>query len=165
MRRSHEVYGILLPENGCGFCHQSAFILAKALLNQGISASVFGLNGHVVTLVDISNVKWIADPDAGIGPFLYSTTMWSEIRPQYEAFAGSTGSWIEAFESSFAKTDDDASFAPMERLLALEKKQRLIIRGLEVLSWLVGVLGLILVVVGVERRRRYFVTRIHAKPR
>ena len=64
-------YGLLAIEGFvCGYCHQRAYILAKALLNGGLSsATMLGLNGHVVTVFTHDNQLYAADPDYGVLPF------------------------------------------------------------------------------------------------
>lgn len=53
----------------CGFCSQRAFLVYDILKRNGFSAEVFGLNGHVVTRVNIDGVLYYTDPDYGVGPF------------------------------------------------------------------------------------------------
>ncbi|UCI07153.1 hypothetical protein [Mesorhizobium sp. B1-1-8] len=53
----------------CGFCHQRAFLVHQALKRNGIASDVFGLNGHVVTRVNIDGKQYYTDSDYGVGPF------------------------------------------------------------------------------------------------
>lgn len=54
----------------CGFCHQRAFILAKALRRGGlVDAAAYGLNGHVVTIYSANGKRYAIDADYGVRSF------------------------------------------------------------------------------------------------
>lgn len=65
--------GILVKERfTCGYCHQRAFLLVSELRSAGLTAEVFGLNGHVVARVLMGDDYYLTDPDYGVGPMLYA---------------------------------------------------------------------------------------------
>lgn len=65
-----EQQGVLSPELiSCGLCHQSAYILARILRDNGIDANVFGLIGHVIVKFKANTGMYYVDPDFGVGPF------------------------------------------------------------------------------------------------
>ncbi len=54
----------------CGFCHQRAFVLAKALRRGGLEdAATYGLNGHVVTVYSANGKRYAIDADYGVRSF------------------------------------------------------------------------------------------------
>lgn len=54
-------------ERGVGLCSQQAIVETEILNENGIEASVVGLDGHVVVTAKIENDRWImADPDYGV---------------------------------------------------------------------------------------------------
>lgn len=90
--------GLLYPEHLCGFCHQSAYILSRAMTNNGIDAIPLGLNGHVVTLMSLDGTAWLFDPDFGLGPFEYGDAIWGTLKIITDPF------WVQRVASVSMKT-------------------------------------------------------------
>ncbi len=135
--------GHLTPKSlRCGYCHQIAYILAKALSLQGVSAEVWGLNGHVVTLVTINKIRYIADPDFGIGPIKYEKTTSNETLQLYLNIIGDNAAWQEAVQKPLSSMKDDGRYYPMEKLSKIEKAQETITIKLEITAYLLMLLGL-----------------------
>jgi hypothetical protein len=135
--------GILAPSGfRCGFCHQRAWILAETLGRGGLDASVRGLEGHVVTTFDYEGQNYVADPDAGVGPFAVSwddpARLSAVIRATYTMPGG------EVYLPIFTATADDW-FYSLPYLRAVASAQDRILRAAEVLEWtlLFGGFGLI----------------------
>lgn len=77
--------GFLGPRNmRCGFCHQSAYILSRALEANGLASYILGINGHVVSLVKLNDGNYIYDPDFGIGHIDYENYRYDDIKAVYE---------------------------------------------------------------------------------
>lgn len=62
----------------CGLCHQSAYILARILLDNDIEASVLGISGHVIVKFSHFGQIFYIDPDYGVGPFDSESPLLSE---------------------------------------------------------------------------------------
>jgi hypothetical protein len=124
----------------CGFCHQSAYVLARALSNAGLKALVLGLNGHVVTAIDVNGQRLIFDPDFGVGPFRYAElSMERTMRSYTSAFMGNLPS-LTSLRDALRVTVDDAEYRPMRELDLIELKQS----GLLMLvDWLAAILACI----------------------
>ena len=134
--------GLLLPENLCGYCHQASYILARALTDNGISAWPIGLNGHVVTLVDLGNRRWILDPDFGLGPFQYKDAMWKDVEGFYKAAARGDQPYLQEYAKAYKTIKDDQPYYSLIWLNNTEKIQRRWILAAEILSYVIGCFGL-----------------------
>lgn len=126
----------------CGYCHQIAYILAKALLLQGIPAEVWGLNGHIVTLITIDQIRYIADPDFGIGPIKYEETTSNKTLKLYLDIVGDDTLWQEAVRKPLSSLDDDGRYYSMDELNEIEKSQERVILKLETTAYILMLLGL-----------------------
>jgi hypothetical protein len=70
----------------CGFCHQRAFLVAKALRRGGVSsAKILGLDDHVVASIEVDGTTYALDPDFGVDPLLYDGKHDDEIARAYKA--------------------------------------------------------------------------------
>lgn len=133
-------HGFLSPANmRCGFCHQSAYLLSRALTLQGVMAWPRGLKGHVVALAQIDGKQLIFDPDFGVGPVEYSDYNPDSIRSVY----AQTGKWIPELEPVYATNQDDGLYSSMHMLVVREWLQRgvtfageSLVLALTLLSWL-----------------------------
>lgn len=69
------VQGILLKERFvCGYCHQRAYLFSEQLRRQGVESNLLGLYGHVVATFSDGVRTFVADPDYGVGPFVFDDT-------------------------------------------------------------------------------------------
>lgn len=74
----------------CGYCHQRAYFVHEALVDEGISSEVFSLEGHVVVRFWVAGEIFVLDPDYGIGPFRWSDDeqeLLTRVRREY-AYSG-----------------------------------------------------------------------------
>lgn len=140
--------GYLLPENRCGFCHQSAFILANFLTRGGIPAEALGLNGHVVTFFTMDEKLWIIDPDIGLGPYEYRENMWQEMKDDYLKLTAGDPALFRQFAAAFTDLLDDRLYLSREELRDIERIQRKYIIIAEQVTYAVGVAGLVLMMAG-----------------
>lgn len=63
------VDGVIAPSGlRCGFCSQVSSLLAKILRDNGVTADVRGLDGHVVVTFTHAGQTYATDPDLGVGP-------------------------------------------------------------------------------------------------
>lgn len=138
--------GLLNPRLlNCGYCHQVAYVLARALTEQGVRARVFGLNGHVVTRFRVGEQRYIADPDLGIEPLPYTETLWRHAEASYSAIPWVGPEFMTVLQSVFATLDDDGPYYSMDFLTQLEKRQVRIYKAIRAASVLAGLAGLALV--------------------
>lgn len=71
---------------GTGLCYQQALTLVGLLEERGISASVQGLNGHVVAVATLEGNDFLLDPDYGLVVPLATGQvggLWTDIAPLY----------------------------------------------------------------------------------
>lgn len=121
--RFNEV-GLLVPNSlKCGFCHQIAYVLARALTDGGVRAEPFGINGHVVTLATINGEKLIYDADLGVGPIEYRESMWSDAKFAYYARYNAYPPLMRALHNAYRTTADDQPFYSMQWLYQVEHIQ------------------------------------------
>jgi hypothetical protein len=114
--------GILHPAHlRCGFCHQSAFVLAEALVRGGISAYARGLNGHVVTALSLDGTEYVADPDYGVMPFAID---WDDALPSaLAAYVAVPDSEQPRVRRAYGTADDDGPYYTMAHLRSLAERQ------------------------------------------
>lgn len=125
--------GVLAPSGfRCGWCHQRAWILAETLTRGGIHAASRGLGGHVVATFDYDGQNYVADPDAGVGPF---AVPWDDpaqieavIRARYTMPGG------EVYVPIFAAAHDDM-FYSLTGLRAIASAQDGVLRAAAALEW------------------------------
>ena len=140
--------GFLTPDLRCGLCHQRAYILAQSLVNSGIHAIVQGLNGHVVTLVELNGTKLLFDPDYGVGPIDYVNYDAVEIRNLYYR----AGVNLPAEVADFIVTQkDDDEYYTMTHLGDLSLRQDRLLAAVYVLSIIVFFFGSLMIYLGVKR--------------
>lgn len=110
---NYRAEGFLDPKSArCGFCHQSAFILSYALERWGVNSIVFGLNGHVVSLVKIDDQHYLFDPDYGVGPIPYPNYTSLTVKNSYQK----SGLWNPSLIPVYATTRDDQPYMSMDWL-------------------------------------------------
>lgn len=136
--------GLLTPELRCGLCHQRAYILAKSLANSGLNTIVFGLNGHVVTLVELSGVRLIFDPDYGVGPFNYDEYDPSMMNDTYRHKYW-TSETVAA--GSLSTKDDDDEYYTMSILDDISIKQQRLLYLIKLTLYFFALLGCVLTVI------------------
>lgn len=97
----------------CGFCHQRAIILARVLESNGIPAAAFGLNGHVVTLVQLEGAEYLVDPDFGALPYRYDVDDRS-LRAGFDASYANVGfdDMDNIFEMVASREDNELYYSP-----------------------------------------------------
>jgi hypothetical protein len=132
-----------------GFCHQRAYILARTLKNARLNAKVWGLNGHVVTKVKISEVDIIYDPDYGLGPFVYRDYVLVKAGPEYSkrldiSFRNSDWKFLDTQE-------DDNEYYNMDYLRNLSEIQETLLLIINIIIVIVITFGCILIIVGINR--------------
>jgi len=147
--------GFLSPERGCGWCHQAAYILAKALVQNKIKAYPLGLNGHVVVKAIINDKELIFDPDYGVGPLPYKDNLGGIIRESYPSELKYDNRLIEPLYIAYATKADDIPYFSMEILDEFERNQRLIINIVKFITMTIGFCSFILFIYscGILRRR------------
>jgi hypothetical protein len=132
-----------------GFCHQRAYVLARTLKNAGLDAKVWGLNGHVVTIVKISGVHMIYDPDYGLGPFCYAQYNLANAGPEYSQrlnipFQNSDWKFLNSQE-------DDKEYYNMEYLGHLSERQESLLLIIKIILLIIIIFGCILIIFGINR--------------
>ena len=142
--------GLLTPQAlPCGFCHQVAYVLARALRNGGVDAEPMVLNGHVVTIARVGGRRWLVDADFGVGPVEYPVSF-SVIEAEYRRVTGQDDNWTAQIAAAYSTVADDQPFYTMAWLDETEFRQRWLISFLEKTRWGLVVAGLVLIV---ARRR------------
>ncbi|EIC22549.1 hypothetical protein Thi970DRAFT_02820 [Thiorhodovibrio frisius] len=157
--------GFLSPDIVCGFCHQVAFILAKALSNGGLNAKPLGVNGHVVTLAYIDGKPFVLDPDIGVGPIAYGDQMSDEAAHAYKTkLMDSTDQppspglvrYMNKIVEAYATTEDDRPYFTLDWMSRIQIRQQRYILFVTVFAYGIGFLGLLLIflcaVPGFKRR-------------
>lgn len=130
----------------CGYCHQSAYVLSRALRNNGIDAVTYGVGGHVVTLVWLDGQSWIVDPDWGVGPFkvdVRSKEEMSQLAPSYATVT--QVDLVGGMEKIYSNTDDDDLYYSSQYLDYIADGQDFYLRMLKLLSGLCISLGVFLI--------------------
>ena len=98
----------------CGFCHQRAFILAKALRRGGlVDAAAYGLNGHVVTIYSANGKRYAIDADYGVRSFEFpknSDVTADVIAARYSTEAPGFSSDVYTKVSNFYSSSDDNDY-------------------------------------------------------
>lgn len=126
----------------CGLCHQVASVLVMALIRGGVNASVYSLNGHITTIININGERYISDPDLDIKPFKANIFSENEIKnAASEAYrdlsqrlgVGMNNEWIAYIISTYASIQDNFEFKDTNQLQIIEKRQNI---ALEILTWL-----------------------------
>lgn len=142
----------MVPERPCGFCHQAAYFLARILDQHGISAYPLGLNGHVVTLVNIDNHRMIFDPDFGVGPFPYNSELWEMIADAYPSAISQNEVYSVAYEQAFRTVDDDVPYYNLQWLVEAEQQQRTALQFANLIAIFLGGGGIIYLSTGLVGR-------------
>jgi hypothetical protein len=133
-----ENLGLVTPGTlKCGMCGQVAYVLARALNLGGVSA------------IPLEAQYWIADPDMGMGLFLYHDDMWGEVKESYMQLPHPSYNRDVMFpmlEKAFKTTADDQPWMerPMEWINQVELQQRNLIKVFEYFSYGMFFLGLAL---------------------
>lgn len=110
----------------CGWCSQRAYILDRQLRHAGIDSGLLGLHGHVVTLFNIDDAVYIADPDYGVGPFQIdpnSEEHMSQAVSQYYGFL--TQAMQDEVKRAYADiSNDEPYYSAVELDQAADRQQR-----------------------------------------
>jgi hypothetical protein len=147
-------YGYLDPSIlRCGFCHQRAFVLAEALRRGGVdNARAYAIGGHVVTLFQMGDHYYVADPDYGIPPTKFESSTVASI-PQRLYADRVDASTLQILTSAYQSMDDDVDYVSHEWLMTLAARQmaevREIERQLNLIGWFAFAIGLLMVGTGV----------------
>lgn len=145
----------------CGYCHQQAIALAQILRKNGFDAWAYGLNGHVVTRVDLGGAIYILDPDYGVPPFRYNVfgDIFQETIKAYETSVvmpgqpsppdtspGDRALTPEQIASFVASTDDNQFYSTPEHWDAIDAARKSFKRDTNIIALmliLIGILGLV----------------------
>jgi hypothetical protein len=116
----------------CGFCHQRAFVLAKALRRSGLEdAATYGLNGHVVTVYSANGKRYAIDADYGVRSFEFpeSADINSDvIAAHYSTEApGYKENVYKRVSGFYSSTDDNDYYYTFEYLNEIALSQRKIL--------------------------------------
>jgi hypothetical protein len=140
----------------CGFCSERATVLADILRESDFEASALGLEGHVATLVVVGGIKYLADPDYGVGPYRYGLTE-SELRRIY--LSSSIPELTNLVVPMVANRTDDAPYYSMEFFDNLKTIRDALFLGSNILAIGLTVIGLALLFVpAVALGKSYFRT-------
>lgn len=143
--------GFLQPDRNCGFCHQAAYILAKVLNAQGITAYPIGMNGHVCVLMKDGNNEYIFDPDYVVGPMIYQDHMTHYISELYENKQNNKG-----LHKAFATSTDDRPYYSMKVLNEADAEQARIlsiVKGIWYLCIVAFLLNTVLIVIKLRSKK------------
>ena len=133
--QDQHLVGLLSARNFvCGYCHQTAYIAARALINGGVAADVFNLNNHVITRFFSDNRTFYLDPDFGVGPFSvedpeFENTIKAAYRP-----ISSDSQFFDVINGMLNKEDDHPYFS-MDMLGELANRQEKLIAAEDFIQW------------------------------
>lgn len=118
----------------CGFCSQRALLLSRILRDNGVgSADAYGLNGHVVTQVQINGRRFISDPDLGVP--LVDPMDAQAVKAAYAQHPDAAAMVLSH--------DDDLGVYSRERWDRVAATQRFGLELIDVLRWVLVALGLL----------------------
>jgi hypothetical protein len=129
----------------CGFCHQTAELLAQTMSMHGVRSVSYSLNGHVVVLTDIEGELYFSDPDLGIPPFRKlepSKSFKNQIRQMYLS-KGLSREHASRISAMYISTQNNGPYRAKvgvhwdEKIL---KPQHIVIRSLDALGWFLTIL-------------------------
>lgn len=146
-----EDQGLLVPiKLKCGLCHQTAYILARVLRAEGISAFQYGLSGHVVTRANLNGEDYYLDPDFSVGPFkVYDPNLGQKLKSRY-ANAGVNEQRAEFIAKLYTTTDDNTIYHSVEELDGIANKQQKWLMAEKFIEYALGVLGIIMAFQGLR---------------
>ncbi len=128
----------------CGYCHQRAFILAKALRRGGIEdAAPYGLNGHVVTIYNANGKRYAIDADYGVRSFEFpENSVANVIASHYLSEApGYSPDVYTKISDFYASPDDNDYYYNYDFLVEIAVSQRKILSLEPLIGWLISALG------------------------
>ena len=118
--------GLLTARMKCGFCHQRAWRLVSALRAAGIKAEVYGIGGHVIAKVSIDGKDYAADPDYGVGPFLWPDNAAELTKSVIDAYAVTsvplTYKDRKLFASWYVSPNDNSVYVGLSEKAALQRR-------------------------------------------
>lgn len=133
--QDQHLVGLLSARNFvCGYCHQTAYIAARALINGGVAADVFNLNNHVITRFFSDNRTFYLDPDFGVGPFSVEDPEFENtIKAAYRPIT-SDSQYFDVINGMLNKKDDQPYFS-MDVLGKLANRQENLIAAEDFIEW------------------------------
>jgi len=157
-------YGVLSTSTFiCGFCHQRAFVLTKALRRGGVAdANVYGLNGHVITIYSANGKRYAIDADYGVRSFEFPENANIEadvIAAHYLSEAPGYSPQVYSQISNFYVTsEDNGYYSRYEYLDAMAVSQRKILSFEPVIGYAISAFGFGIIfgpaLVTMHRKRR-----------
>lgn len=166
-----QMYGVLAIETfRCGFCHQRATLLARAMRNGGIeSAFVLALDGHVVTGFRHDGRDYAADADYGIGPF---ETRWHDIahlretiENQYSGVRALFGDYVaNIIVNAYLTTHNNGEYMTYDYMSNLMDRQSNVLRLERLVEVISFVAGAFLIACALYRSQRKRLDRRRQNP-
>jgi hypothetical protein len=90
---------------GVGLCSQHAIAISDYLREKGVRARPFGLDGHVIALVETKGGEWIVDPD-------FALVMRRPILEAGQDFEGVRQAYLEVGATPSMASSTAATFGP-----------------------------------------------------